>query len=190
MGDVLTTYKDELTATMTWLGKQPNTIFLGQGVVYTGHAIHQTLIGVPLSKRIEMPVAEDMQMGISIGLALQSYIPISIYPRMDFLLCAMNQLVNHLDKFKEMTRGEFCPKVIIRTMIGGKTPLDGGIQHTGDYITALREMLRNTPIFVLDASATVLFDSMTLIRRAYYHSYTRCCSTIIVEMGDLYERSS
>ena len=47
---------------------------------------------------IELPVAEEMQMGMSFGMSLDGTIPISIYPRWNFLLCAINQLVNHLDK--------------------------------------------------------------------------------------------
>ena len=72
-------------------------------------------------------------MGLSIGLALSGYIPVTCYPRFDFLLCAMNQLVNHLDKIRIMSNNEFKPRVIIRTSIGPKKPLDGGVQHTQNY---------------------------------------------------------
>ena len=40
-------------------------------------------------------------MGMSIGLALNGYIPITCFPRFDFLILAFNQLVNHLDKIKK-----------------------------------------------------------------------------------------
>ena len=53
-------------------------------------------------------------MGISTGLALSGYVPVTCYPRFDFLLLAMNQLVNHLDKIRVMSNNEFQPKVIIR----------------------------------------------------------------------------
>src|SRR3990167_2615631 len=122
-------YKSELTKAMAMLVEDKRTLFLGQSVVYPGQAMFSTLENVPMSRRIEMPIAEDMQMGISIGLSLMGYIPISLYTRMDFLLLAMNQLVNHLDKIEVMSCGEFIPKVIIRTMVGSKKPLDGGLQH-------------------------------------------------------------
>ena len=35
-----------------------------------------------------------------------------------------------LDKMKEMTWGVYDPRVIIRTSIGAKEPLNGGVQHT------------------------------------------------------------
>ena len=94
----LSTYKEELTQAMTWLGEQHDTVFIGQQVRYPGNALFQNLSGVPMEKRIEMPVAEDMQMGISLGMALTGKVVISIFPRMDFLLCAMNHLINHLYK--------------------------------------------------------------------------------------------
>ena len=125
-------YKDELIKSMNYLAKKPNTIFLGQSVQYSGNAIYNTLIGVPNKKKLETPVFEDVQMGMSIGLAMQGYVPITCYPRFDFLILAFNQLVNHLDKIRKMSRSEIRPKVLIRTSIGSKKPLDGGPQHTQD----------------------------------------------------------
>lgn len=171
-------YKDELTKAMRYLGAQDNTVFLGQGVRYKGHAMFDTLVDVPMEKRIELPVMEDAQMGFSIGLSLQGFIPISIYPRMDFLLLAMNQLVNHLDKMREMSSIEWEPKVIIRTMIGSKLPLDGGIQHTGDYTEGLSKLLNNIDVVSLDKPES--------IAKAYKWAFKNDNSTILVEKGDEY----
>ena len=135
-------YFDELTRTMTWLGEQSDTVFLGQSVAYPGNAIFKTLIGVPMEKRIELPVAEEMQMGMSIGMALIGKTVISIYPRFDFLLLAVNQLVNHLDKLDEFTHGQFKAKVIVRVGVGATKPLYPGVQHCGDYTEAFKKMLR------------------------------------------------
>ena len=148
---------------------------------YTGHAIFGTLEDVPMDKRIELPVMEDAQVGMSIGLSLMGYIPISIYPRMDFLIIAMNQLVNHLDKMKEMSHGEYSPKVIIRTAIGSKEPLDGGIQHTSDYTIGLAHLLDNVDVVKLDKPEAIL--------NAYKWAYKNDNSTILVEVSDLYDRS-
>jgi pyruvate/2-oxoglutarate/acetoin dehydrogenase E1 component len=73
-----------------------------------------------------MPVAEELQMGMSIGLSLEGYLPISCYPRMDFLPRAMDQIVNHLDLLEDLSKGLFMPKVIIRTSIGLES---AGLQH-------------------------------------------------------------
>lgn len=132
---------------MAMLAEDERTLFVGQAVAYPGQAAFPTFADVPMEKRIEMPVVEDFQMGFCTGLALQGYIPVSFYPRMDFLIIAANQLVNHLDKIPLL--GRFRPKVIIRTAVGRKTPLDPGPQHTQNHTRALREMLQTIRVIEL-----------------------------------------
>ena len=71
-------YSDELTKAMDFLAKDSRTIFLGQAVEYPGTAMTGTLKNVPKNKLYEIPVAEEMQLGITNGLALNNYIPIVI----------------------------------------------------------------------------------------------------------------
>jgi pyruvate/2-oxoglutarate/acetoin dehydrogenase E1 component len=141
---------------MRMLAKDPRTLFVGQAVAYAGQAAFPSFDGVPMRKRIEMPVVEDFQMGFCTGLAMQGFIPVCFYPRFDFLLIAVNQLVNHLDKIPLM--GGFKPKVIIRTAVGRKKPLDPGPQHTGDYTHAFREMLKTVRVVEL-RTAHYVYDS-------------------------------
>jgi pyruvate/2-oxoglutarate/acetoin dehydrogenase E1 component len=143
-------YKDELIRSMDFLGSDDRTIFLGQSVKYSGNAIFNTLESIPNKKKIETPVFEDVQMGLSIGLALNGFVPITCYPRFDFLILACNQLVNHLDKIEYMSKGKMKPRVIIRTSIGPKLPLDGGPQHTADYTKSFKSMLTNTNVVSLE----------------------------------------
>ncbi|MBU3929187.1 hypothetical protein KJ959_07040 [bacterium] len=173
-------YFDELKRSMEWLSDKPETIFLGQAVEYPGTAITNTLSAVSKNKLLEMPVAEEMQMGISIGLAVNGSIPISIYPRWNFLLLATNQLVNHLDKMSIYSKGEFNPKVIIRTSIGSERPINPQIQHTGDYSDAFRLMLKTVEIITLDEPNQIF--------PAYQKAYCRTDgrSTLVVEYGDYY----
>ncbi|MFO8049598.1 MAG: hypothetical protein R6U29_11240, partial [Desulfosudaceae bacterium] len=63
------TYQDYLTREMNLLAEDPRVFFLGQQVA--DGDFYGTLRDIPLDRRIEMPVAEEMQMGISIGLALE-----------------------------------------------------------------------------------------------------------------------
>jgi len=170
-------YTEELTKAMTWLGQQPDTIFLGQNVIYGGNAMHQTLQGVPNHKIIELPVAEEMQLGMSIGLTLTGKCVISIYPRFDFLLLAVNQLVNHLDKLEEFTNKEYETHVIIRVGIGATSPMNPGVQHSGDYTEAFRKLLK-MPV--------VKLDMPELIMPVYLNAYTRGKSTLIIEDMNLY----
>src|SRR5689334_16723275 len=136
-------YFDDLKESMTMLGKHPKTFFIGQSCEYKGTAMFNTLADVPMEKRLELPIMEELQMGISIGLALEGFIPISIYPRWNFLLLATNQLVNHLDKLSIMSNGGYNPGVIIRTGIGSERPLHPGSQHVGDFTDPFRQLCKN-----------------------------------------------
>src|SRR3990167_6276859 len=171
-------YFDELIKAMAWLGQQPDTIFVGQSVVYPGNAMFKTLVGVPMEKRIELPVAEEMQMGISLGMALTGKTVISIYPRFDFLLLVMNQLVNHLDKLEEFTNGQFHARVIIRVGVGSKSPLYPGVQHCGDYTEGFRKMLNNVFIAHLDAPCYIM--------PCYQDAYKYPDSAILAEDANRY----
>ena len=106
-------YKNEIIKSMEWLSDKEDTIFLGQSVLYSGNAIYNTLNTLPEEKRLELPVFEEVQMGMSTGLALEGFTPITCFPRFDFLLRCMDSLVNHLDKIQYMTENKFEPKVIM-----------------------------------------------------------------------------
>ena len=102
---------------MEFLASNPKTVFIGQAGAFPGTAMSNTLKEINSKKLIELPVAEEMQMGITIGFGLNGNIPVSIYPRWNFLLLAMNQLINHLDKINIMSNNRFKIKTIIRTGI-------------------------------------------------------------------------
>lgn len=165
---------------MEWLGQQPKTLFLGQGVKESGHALSGTLTTVPLEKRIELPVFEETQLGISTGLALEGFIPITCYPRFDFFILSMNQLVNHLDKYEEMSGRLLTPRVIIRVAIGSRVPLNPGPQHSQNHTTALRHMLTNVEVVELVEPGEIF--------EAYVRAYTREDSkpTLLIEHTEYY----
>lgn len=169
-------YFDEVRKSMAMLAQNCNTVFLGQSVVYESNAMFRTLCEndgtpiVPMDRRIELPVIEDFQMGVCIGMSLAGYLPVSIFPRWDFLLLAANQLVNHLDKMD-------C-KVIVRTSVGATHPFSSGIQQSGDYSAAFRLMLKNVEVIELKSRFEV------------YEGYKRALeserSSIVVEYQNLY----
>ena len=82
-------YFEELKRSMEFLAKNEKTIFIGQAVEVPGTAMSNTLKDIDSKKLMELPVAEEMQIGMTIGLALNGNIPGSIYPRWNFLLLAM-----------------------------------------------------------------------------------------------------
>jgi len=173
-------YFDELKRSMEYLAEDPDTVFLGQAVACAGTAMSNTLKDIPDRCKVELPVNEDMQMGMTTGLALQGKLPVSIFPRWNFILLATNQLVNHLDKISDMSDGGYQPKAIIRTSIGSERPLHPGHQHIGDYTEAYRSMLHNVEVIRLEEPEEVF--------PAYEKARNRNDgkSTILVEYGDYY----
>lgn len=171
-------YFDELRLSMEELARHPRSVFLGQAVKCKGTAMSNTLKGVPDFKKIEFPVAEDMQLGASIGLALNGMLPISIFPRWNFLLLATSQLVLHLDKLPIYSRGGYKPKVIIRTAVATDSPLDPGPQHLGDFTDAFRSILHTVHIYKLRTVAD--------IRKRYQQALEGDNSVILVEMAENY----
>lgn len=165
---------------MTLLGSHRKTIFIGQAVEYEGTAMTKTLIYVNKRKLLELPVAEEMQMGITLGLALDGFIPISIFPRWNFIMCAMNQLVNHLDKISSMSNKKFKTKMIIRTSIGSKRPLDPHCQHVGDFTEVVKKMCPNLEVLRLNEPEIIIPSYKKALNRKDGKS------TILVEYGDYY----
>tara|TARA_A100001015_G_scaffold319434_1_gene442287 strand:+ start:10036 stop:10569 length:534 start_codon:yes stop_codon:yes gene_type:complete len=143
-------YLKEIQRSMKFLSKNKNVIFFGQSVVYPGSSIFVSLKDVPDSKKIEIPVMEEAQTGMAIGMALNGYIPVSCYPRFDFLILAANQLVNHLDKIDYLTNKTFNSKIIIRTMVGSTKPLNAGLQHTQDHTLAFKKLMKYSEVIKLN----------------------------------------
>jgi len=64
------------------------------------------------------PLSEDAMTGAAIGMALAGMRPIHVHIRMDFLMLAMNQLVNVAAKSRYMFGGSVCLPLVVRSMIG------------------------------------------------------------------------
>ena len=173
-------YLKEIKRAMDIIGEDRRVVFIGQTTRYKGSPIHESLKDIPLERRIEVPIMEEVQMGMATGMALAGYVPVNIYPRFDFLILATNQLVNHLDKIREMSGGDFNPRVIIRTAVGSKSPLNGGPQHTQDHTEAYRKMLTNIDVVRLDHKDQIVTE--------YNKALKSERSTLLVEMADLYTK--
>jgi pyruvate/2-oxoglutarate/acetoin dehydrogenase E1 component len=170
-------YYSELCLAMNLLADDPRTVFMGQGVGNAGTTMSGTFDDILPHKRIEMPVAEDMQLGMATGMSLTGAIPICIFPRWNFLLCAANQLINHLDRLSLYSG--YLPKVIIRVATPSKAPFYPGPQHDDTFYTAFRLMLRTTDMVSLQSSESIV--------TAYDKALHSPRSTILVEYTDLYK---
>lgn len=168
-------YKKAIHLAMKMLAKKKNSIFLGQQVGVDN--FYGTLKGISKSKRMEMPVAEELQLGMSIGMALEGYLPISIYQRMDFLPRACDQIVNHLGLIKQLSNGIYSPKVIIRVTVGSTSPLDTGLQHSKDLTLGFKYLV-NFPV--------VAVKNATEVAMTYAYAFSCKSPIMIIEHQNLY----
>lgn len=170
--------KKELTEAMTALARDPKMRFIGYGLRRNGAS--GTLAGVPASQIVETTVAENLMMGIGIGLSLKGYKPLVFFERFDFILNAMDAIVNHLDKLQRMSDGEFKPACIIRCVVGNsEKPRFTGPTHTQDFTYAMRELV-SFPVVQIHRANTV-----PNIYAAAKESLDLGHSTMIVEYKDL-----
>ena len=113
-------YLTQIQKSMHHISKNNNAVFIGQTVSYPGSLIFSSLTKVSKNKRIELPLFEETQMGMAIGLSLSGFIPVCCYPRFDFFILALNQAVNHLDKINKVSSSQHSPFVITRVLVGSK----------------------------------------------------------------------
>ena len=171
-------YKLAITSAMTELGKADDVVFIGQQIIYAGNPMSTTLGEVPKEKMIEVPVIEETQMGMSLGLAIAGKKVITFYPRWDFVVSATNQLVNHLDKYELMTGNKV--DILIRVGKGSDEPLDPGHQHKANYFEEFKSMCKNIKFFDLKTAEDV--------ETAYNHFKTEGGINLLVEYPQLYNK--
>tara|TARA_R110002167_G_scaffold7016_1_gene33050 strand:+ start:907 stop:1443 length:537 start_codon:yes stop_codon:yes gene_type:complete len=171
-------YSKEIIKAMSMLADNPKTLFIGQAVEYEGTGLYDSLKHLPKEKRLELPVAEYFQSGLANGMAIEGMIPISTFPRWNFLLMGTDQIVNHLDKFNNMSNGKLQPKVIIRVAVGSEHPVDPQCQHKGNFSEAFRNMTNNIEVIELNEPEDII--------PAYVKALNRKdgINTILVEFAD------
>jgi deoxyxylulose-5-phosphate synthase len=144
-------YKDAIFESMDELGKQ-GYIFIGYNVL-KGNAMG-TLKSVPDSQKIETPVAENLMMGLAIGMSFEGFKPVVYFERQDFMMVAMDAIVNHLDKIERISHGEFKVPVIVRAVVADGGPFYSGITHSQDFTNMFKAVLQ-MPIFVPETGSDV-----------------------------------
>lgn len=85
------------------------------------------------------PLSEDAMTGVAIGAAMAGYRPVHVHIRMDFMMLAMNQLINMAAKAHYMWGAQVSVPMVVRTMIGRSW--GQGAQHS----QALHSMFMHVP---------------------------------------------
>lgn len=170
------TYRESIARAMSQLTDDPLVRFVGYGLT-TGRAMGT----IPRDAHVrEMPVAENLMVGVATGMALTGLRPVVYIERADFLLCCADAIVNHTDKLHTMSRGEFSAGVIFRVTVGNKRkPLFTGETHTQCFAEAFRSMLKMPVIELRDA------EQIGCAYQDAHEAMTRGRSTMLFEQKDL-----
>jgi deoxyxylulose-5-phosphate synthase len=116
-------FKEAVTQAMTELGDD-GSIFIGYSLA-PGDAMG-TLKNVSGDQKIETPIAENLMVGLAIGMSFEGFRPVVYFERHDFMLVAADAIGNHLDKIERISHGEFKVPVILKTIVD-----DGGLFYSG-----------------------------------------------------------
>lgn len=113
------------------LGKYPEVFVIGQGLWspwYVGNSMTDLDRKFGKSRVIDTPVSELACTGAAVGAALAGMKPIVVHPRIDFMLYAMDAVVNQAAKWSHMIGGQAHPGLTVRAIInrGGEQ----GAQHS------------------------------------------------------------
>lgn len=113
------------------LESYPEVFVIGQGLWspwYVGNSMTDLDKKFGAHRVIDTPVSESACTGAAVGAALAGMKPIVVHPRMDFMLYAMDAVVNQAAKWSHMVGGQAGPGLTIRTIInrGGEQ----GAQHS------------------------------------------------------------
>lgn len=137
----MSAYREQLTLAMDNLAADKAVRFIGYGVKIGGRALG-TLKNVPEDRLIETPVAENLMVGLATGMSLAGLRPLVFIERMDFILNALDAIVNHLGAARKISRGQFQPAAILRVVVGNRhKPLYTGPTHVQDFTEAIRQMV-------------------------------------------------
>lgn len=113
------------------LANYPEVFVIGQGLWspwYVGNSMTDLDKKFGIERIIDTPVSEAACTGAAVGASLAGMKPIVVHPRMDFMLYAMDPIVNQAAKWSHMTGGQSHPSVTIRGIVnrGGEQ----GAQHS------------------------------------------------------------
>jgi len=132
------TYKQAVTESMTNLGEN-GSIFIGYSII-PGDAMGTT-INVPYDQKIETPVAENLMVGLAIGMSFEGFKPVVYFERHDFMLVAADAIGNHVDKIERISHGEFKVPVILKTVVDDGGLFYSGPTHSQDFTSTFTEMV-------------------------------------------------
>ncbi len=165
------------------LENDPATYLMGQGVDDPS-GMFGTTVGLQQrfgnDRVFDTPLSENGLMGIAVGSAITGMRPIYLHNRPDFLLLAMDQIVNHASKWRYMFGGHGRVPLVVWSVIargwGSAAQHSQTLQGLFMHIPGLRLLMPSNPYdakgllleSVADDNPVIIFEHRWLFKRRGY----------------------
>jgi acetoin:2,6-dichlorophenolindophenol oxidoreductase subunit beta len=163
------------------MARDDRVLYIGQNLATTEEDKFLKAFG-PDRVRVT-PISETAEIGMAVGAALAGYRPVVELYMTEFMLVAMNQVVNEAPRFRYMTGGQVTVPLVLRAGYGFTAGWAG--QHTGSIygmfmgVPGLRVALPATPADAKGLMATAIRDDNPV---CFFHHYL-----LTLEPGDVPE---
>jgi len=159
------TYAEALReATAQLLKNDPRVFVFGQGLWspwYVGSSMKDIDKEFGRDRVLDSPVSENATTGAAIGAALAGMRPIVVHPRMDFMLLAVDPIVNQAANWSYMFAGKVPAPVVVRAII------NRGGEQAAQHSQALQAMFAHIPGLKVVMPSTP-YDAKGLLIDAVY----------------------
>lgn len=108
---------------------------------------------------IDTPLAENSIIGLSVGMAMEGLKPVAEIQFSGFLQIGYNQIMNHIGRMRNRTRGKYTTPVVIRT------PHGGGIRALEHHCECVEAIYAHLPGIRVFAPATP-YDAKGMLAEA------------------------
>jgi pyruvate/2-oxoglutarate/acetoin dehydrogenase E1 component len=150
--------------------RDDSVLYFGQNIATTENDPFLTAFG---SRRVRVtPISETAEIGMAVGAALAGYRPVVELYMAEFMLVAMDQVVNEAPRFRYMSGGKVKVPLVLKAGYGFTAGWAG--QHTGSIysmfvgVPGLKVVLPSTAADAKGLMATAIRDDNPV---CYFHHY-------------------
>src|SRR3954464_10293669 len=150
--------------------RDETVLYIGQNIATTDDDPYLKAFG---SDRVRVtPISETAEIGMAVGAAMAGYRPVVELYMAEFMLVAMDQVVNEAPRFRAMTGGQVTVPVVLKAGYGFTAGWAG--QHTGTIsslfmgVPGLKVAVPSTAADAKGLMATAIRDDNPVV---YLHHY-------------------
>ncbi len=159
--------------------RDPSVLYFGQNIATTDDDPFLKAFG---SDRVRVtPISETAEIGMAVGAAMAGYRPVVELYMAEFMLVAMDQVVNEANRFHYMTGGQVKVPLVLKAGYGFTAGWSG--QHTGSIygmfmgVPGLKVAVPSTAADAKGLMAAAIRDDNPVV---YFHHYL-----LTLEHGDV-----